>query len=138
MPAETPKIPEAELDVLVALRRHGPSTVADLVRRLGSARPMTHGSMATLLGRLEQKKLVARRKGEVGKAFVFSATSRAEGAVRGTVRRLLGRVLGGDRVVLVASLLEDASLDEDEIARLEALVGELAAGRSTRRRRRNP
>lgn len=134
MPTGNAKLPEAELDVLVSLRRRGPGTAPELVRRLESTRPMTPGSMATLLARLERKKLVTRRKGEVGKAFVFSATTRAEGALHGTVERLVARVFGGDRVVLVASLLESASLDDKEIARLETLVGELAAGRAARKR----
>ena len=132
MPAAKVRIPEAELDVLVALRRAGPCTVRHIVRLLRASRPMTHGSAATLLTRLEAKGLVARRKADQGKAFVYHATPRAEGALRGTVHRLVSRLFGGDRMVLVASLLEDDPPDAAEIVRLEALLAELATARAAR------
>jgi predicted transcriptional regulator len=128
-----PKVPEAELDVLVVLRRIGPMPAADLVRALSSTRPMTHGSAATLLARLEAKQLVTRRKADTGKAFVYSATPRAEGALSGTVARLVARLFGGDRMVLVASLLETQPLDAAEVSRLEKLVADLGAARVSAR-----
>ena len=134
MRARPVRVPEAEMDVLVVLRRLGPLPVADLVRALARTRPMSHGSAGTLLSRLEAKGLVTRRKGAVGKAFVFSATERAEGALRRAVDHVLTRVFGGDRRVMVASLLETEPLDQDEVARLERMVSDLVAARRKRRK----
>jgi BlaI family transcriptional regulator, penicillinase repressor len=124
---EAPRVPEAELDVLAALRRRGPLLAADLIAELSATRPLSHGSITTLLARLEKKGLVSRRKADVGKAFVYSATPRADRAVRGTVERLVARVFGGDRMVLVAALFESRALDADEVERLERMVADLTA-----------
>jgi predicted transcriptional regulator len=127
------RVPEAEMDVLAILRRKGPMLAADLVRALARSRPMTHGSAGTLLARLEAKGLVTRRKGETGKAFLFTATPRAESALRRSIERLVARVFGGDRLSMVASLLESGPLDPAEIARLERLVADHATVNSKRR-----
>jgi predicted transcriptional regulator len=127
-------VPEAELDVLACLRRSGEATAAEVGRALASRRPMAHGSIVTLLTRLEARGLVTRRKGPVGKAFLFRSTPRAEGAVRHLVRSLVGRVFGGDRVFFVASLLEAAPPSRRELDRLRRLLADL----TDRRRARSP
>jgi predicted transcriptional regulator len=43
---------------------------------------MAHGSVLTLLGRLERRGLVARKKGPSGKAFVYMPTGRHTAALR--------------------------------------------------------
>ena len=126
------RVPDAEMDVLVILRRQGDMAAADLVRALAPTRPMSHGSVGTLLARLEAKGLVTRRRQEVGKAFLFSATPRAEGALRRAVEGLMTRVFGGDRMAMVASLLDARPLDADELARLDRVVAGLAAARRRR------
>jgi predicted transcriptional regulator len=118
-------VPEAELDVLSALRRSGEATASDLGRALAANRPLAHASVVTLLMRLEARGLVARRRGETGKAFVYRATPRAETALRDLIDSLVARVFGGDRVGFVASFLESGPPSRDEAARLRALLGEL-------------
>jgi len=129
-PAPTPRtprraVPEAELDVLSELRRAGEATAADLARALAPYRPLAHASVVTLLSRLEGRGLVARRRGHVGKAFVFCATPRAETALRGLLDRLVARVFGGDRIGFVASFLESGPPTAAESERLRALLREL-------------
>lgn len=126
-------MPEAELEVLASLRHAGEATARDVGRALAPSRPMAHGSIVTLLTRLENKGLVARRKGPVGKAYLFRPTPRAEGVVRHLLRRLMGRVFGGDRVFFVASLLEAAPPSPREIERLRSLLADI-----TERRRERP
>ena len=60
------RTPRAELDVLGCLWQHGRATARELREAMGGYRPMTHGSMVTLLKRLEAKGLVTKRKGPVG------------------------------------------------------------------------
>ena len=125
-------VPEAELDVLSALRRAGEATAADLVRALAAQRPLAHASVVTLLTRLEGRGLVARRRGEVGKAFVYRSTPRAETALRGLIDRLVARVFGGDRIGFVASFLESGPPTAAEAEKLRALLGELSRRRGSR------
>ena len=131
------RIPEAEMDVLVVLRRGGDMPIADIVRALSSTRPMTHGSAGTLLARLEAKGLVAKRRHTVGKAHLFTATPRAEGALKRAVERLVTRVFGGDRLAMVASLLGSEPLERSELERLERVVADLGEARARRRSTRS-
>ena len=126
------RLPEAELDLLAELRRAGETRAADLRRGLLPRRPMAHGSVLTLLGRLEAKGLVTRRKGDAGKAYLYAATPRAERAIHDLVSRWVQRLFARDRTAFVASLLDKEPPSADEIQRLERM---LDSHRATGRRR---
>jgi BlaI family transcriptional regulator, penicillinase repressor len=119
-----PKLPDAEMDVLGCVYRRGEATAREIREDLSSERPMAHGSVLTLLKRLEQRKLVTRRKADVGKAFVYSPTRKRSTAVRPVLKRLVNRVFGGDSVALVASLFETRPPTASELADIEALLRE--------------
>ena len=99
------RLPDAELDVLSALWRNGESTARQVRESLAEVRPLAHASVVTLLRRLEKKGFLRRRKGPVGKAFLFEATRQPDGVGRGLVRDLLQRVFANDGLSLVASVL---------------------------------
>lgn len=120
-------LPEAELEVLVRLHQAGEAEASEIRRRLTPVRPLSHASVMTLLGRLEAKGLVRRRKAEVGKAFVFSATLDPEITYRSVVGRMLERVFADDPVALVSSLFGARAPNERELERLKTLVEKLHA-----------
>lgn len=122
-------MPDAERDVLSALCRAKDSTAAALRDALEPIRPMAHGSILTLLGRLEAKGLVRRRKGDAGKAFVYRPTAAGRAMFQPVVRKILDHVFGGDRVHFVASLLEAKPPDAQEIESLQRLLDDLRARR---------
>jgi len=97
---------------------------------------MAHGSVATLLGRLETKGLVTRRRAPVGKAFLYRPSPSAEGALRGVFDKVVARLFGEDRMMFVASLLESKPPTLAEIDRLEGLLSDLRVRRATKRKRR--
>jgi predicted transcriptional regulator len=119
------RIPDAELDVLACLERLGESTARQLRETMRAYRPMAHGSMMTLLKRLEERGLVAREKAGVGKAFVFRCRPAAAGTLRGALTRLRERLFDGDSVALVASLFEGRPPDSAELAELQELLDKL-------------
>ena len=120
-----PRVPDAEIELLSCLQRRGEATARELREDLWSERPMAHGSVLTLLGRLERRGLVSRRKGPVGKAFVYSATRQASTTVRPVLKRLLTRVFNGSSVDLVASLFETKPPTPRELEEIQRLVGDL-------------
>jgi len=130
------RLPAAELDVLTHLRTAGEATAAEIGAALASHRPMAHGSVATLLVRLEAKGLVTRRRAPVGKAFLYQPTARAEGALRGVFDTVVARLFGEDRMLFVASLLESKPPTLDEIDRLQGLLSELRSRRAPARKAR--
>ena len=121
----TKNVPTAELEVLACLRQMKQATVREIRERMQPYRPMAHGSVVNLLKRLEAKKLVAKKKGPIGKAFVYRQTA-ATGSIYGNLLdRLLNRVFGGDSLALVASLFETKPPDGRQLDRLEQLLDEL-------------
>jgi len=118
------QIPDAELDVLACLWKHGQLTARAVRERLSDHRPMTHAAVSTLLGRLQDKDMVAREKGPVGKAFLY----RAKGDPRKTYRRIVGdmveRIFSGNAMALVSTLLEARLLSRDELPQLRKLLDE--------------
>jgi BlaI family penicillinase repressor len=124
-----PRLPDAELDVLACLWRRGKATARQVREALERYRPMAHGSVATLLGRLQSKGLVSREKGAVGKAFVYAPTVRQRLGYRRVVRELLRRIFGGNSVALVASLFETQPPTSAELEDLQRLLDELRTKR---------
>jgi predicted transcriptional regulator len=127
------KVPAAEFDVLACLQRLDQATARDIRECLSEYRPMAHGSVMNLLKRLEAKSLVARRKGSVGKAFVYFPTRTAASVRSGSLRRIVDRVFGGDSLALMASLFETRPPSPDELAKLEQLLKKLRNDRIKKR-----
>lgn len=118
-------VPAAELDVLAVLRNNGALTAREAREKLQEYRPMTHGAVATLLKRLEQKGLVASRKGGGGKSFLYEAVRQAEEPIRNWLGSTLKRVFQGDQVAFVASLFETRPPTSLEVEQLQAMLDEL-------------
>ena len=129
------RLPDAELEVLAALWRHGSATARQIREALHRHRPMAHGSVLTLLGRLQTKGLVARRKGPVGKAFVYQPTRSAAPTYRRIVKDLVQRIFGGNSIALVTSLFESKPPTPHELDALQSLLDQLRTQRSKQEKR---
>ncbi len=116
------QLPNAELDVLACLWREGEATARRVREMLKRHRPMAHGSVVTVLIRLEGKRLVIKEKGPAGKAFVFRAARRPEATYRSLCRDLLVRVFAGDTVLMVRSLLDAQPPTAEQSAGLARLL----------------
>jgi BlaI family transcriptional regulator, penicillinase repressor len=118
-------LPDAELEVLACLWRVGESTARDVREAIKGYRPLSHSAVSTLLSRLQEKGLVCRRKGPVGKAFLFRAADRPKRTRRKLVGDLLERVFGGDALAVVSSLFETRPPSAAELDRLQQLLDQL-------------
>jgi len=118
-------LPEAEMEVLAVLHARGEADAREVREALEAYRPMSHASVLTLLGRLEAKELVTRRKGEVGKAYVYAAARSTKPMVRTLVRRMVRRIFANDPARLVASLFDAKPPTRDELRQIRELVEKL-------------
>jgi BlaI family transcriptional regulator, penicillinase repressor len=118
-------LPPAERDVLICLHRHRQATARELRESLLKIRPMAHGSVLTLLNRLEAKGLVKKEKGMIGKAFVYEARQQPRTTLGGIVRQVVQRVFHGDSVALVASLFETKPPTAAEVEKLQRMLDDL-------------
>jgi predicted transcriptional regulator len=121
----TARIPEAEADVLGVLFDAEEATARTVREQLARKRPMAHGTVVTLLRRLEDRGLVKRRKADQGKAFVYRPTKAHARTFGPVVSSLMQRAFGGKPAALVASLFETRQPSAEEIDELEALVDRL-------------
>lgn len=115
-------LPEAEMEILAVLEAHGEADARRIRETLASFRPMGHASVLTLLGRLEAKSLVKRRKADVGKAYVYTATRSTQPLIGRLVRRMVRRIFANDSASLVAALFESKPPNDDELRQIRALV----------------
>ena len=116
------RLPDAERDVLACLRRLGEATVKDLRSELEPIRKMEAASTLTLLKRLEAKNLVAKRKADKGKAFIFFATEESVQACRGLMSDLFQRVFAGDTMAFMSSFFEAKKPTAGEIEQMQQLL----------------
>lgn len=113
------------MEVLAVLHVRGEVDAREIREALEAYRPMSHASVLTLLGRLEAKELVTRRKGPVGKAFVYAAAKSPRPMYRSLVRRIVRRIFANDPARLVASLFDAKPPTRDELRQIRELVEDL-------------
>lgn len=128
-------IPSAELDVLACLWQEGPVTARRIREMMRKYRPMAHGSVVTLLTRLEEKDMVSKKKGNVGKAFLFSAARKPEAMYRKLTKEMVNRVFAGNVATMVCALFDAQAPTKDELTQIQKAVNSSKRkAKSTRRR----
>jgi len=91
-----------ELECLSVLWPMGEGTVRDIHRALAASRPRAYTTVLTIMDRLEQKGIVARRK--VGRAFHYRARLSAEEARLKAVEKIVEGFFDGSSEALAAHL----------------------------------
>ena len=118
------RLSDAEWDVMEVLWSAAqPLTATDIAARVPDSREWTLATVKSLLSRLLAKRAVAPKKD--GRRFLYSPAIERDPCVADESRRFVGRLFGGKLSPLFAHLAEEESLDEDDIARIEALLKEL-------------
>ncbi len=120
--SKSQRLPNAELDVIACLWRDGEATARNIRETMWKYRPMAHGSVVTLLTRLEDKGMVTKRKGDFGKAFIFKPSRPPEQTYRFLTKDMVNRVFAGNSVQMVTSLLEGASVTKKDCEQIAALA----------------
>lgn len=131
-PSSREKLPDAELEVLACLWQRGEATAREVREEMAPYRPMAHGSTVTLLTRLEKRGLVTKRKGNVGKSFVYNAACGPDPFYRRIMANLHAYVFGGNGVAMVTSLFETRPPTPDELEELQSLLNKLRKDQNTR------
>ena len=107
-----------ELDVMAVIWERGSATVAEV--KAGIADDLAYPTVLTILRTLEAKKHV--RHTLEGKAFRYRPVLKSAVAGSSVLKRVLDKVYRGSRELLVAGLLADEEIDEQELRRLRKLV----------------
>jgi predicted transcriptional regulator len=118
------RLSDAELSVMEVLwSASGPLTAAEIAERVPADRDWSFATVKSLLSRLLSKKAVSPAKD--GRRFLYSPAIEREPYVAAESRRFVTRLFGGKLSPLFARLAEDEALDDDDLARIEAIIREL-------------
>jgi len=123
MAGKTPRVSDAELQVLQLLWDEAPLGATDIAERIGPSNGWSLATVKTLLSRLLAKGAIAAAPD--GRRFHYRPAIE-KGAVAGKqAGKLVERLFGGRVSPLVAQLAEQGDLDPEDLAELEALVKRL-------------
>lgn len=111
---------ERELDVMAALWRDGPGTVAEVRDRLPDG--LAYNTVLTILRNLEGKQFVGHTA--EGRTFRYFPAVTEHAVSSSALSRLVGKLFRGSALRAVANLVEQDSLSRDELRDLHRLLDE--------------
>ncbi|HZR56124.1 MAG TPA: BlaI/MecI/CopY family transcriptional regulator [Terriglobales bacterium] len=119
-PKKSATLTEAELRLMDLLWQKGPSTVQQVVDALPEKQPLAYNSVLTTMRILEKKAYVEHVKD--GRAHVYKPLVERKEASRFEIRHLVNRFFKDSHEALVLNIIEDQSIDAEELKRLRELV----------------
>jgi BlaI family transcriptional regulator, penicillinase repressor len=119
-PRKSPTLTEAELRLMDVLWQKNQATVHELLSALTQKPALAYNSVLTTIRILEKKGYVQHVKD--GRAHVYMPVVGRKEATRFAVRNLVTRFFQDSHEALVLNLLEDKSLDEEELRRLSEML----------------
>jgi predicted transcriptional regulator len=120
---------DGELEILNVLWEAGPSGLGRVHEMLSTRRPVALTTVATMLKTMRSKGLVVR--GDGPKGHVYTAALTHDDAAAGLVGKLLRHVFDGSARRLVAHLIREGTLDENERQEVLALLNASDSKRAT-------
>lgn len=111
---------EAELRIMNVLWDRGSSTVHEVLQSLPTEPALAYNSILTIIRILEAKGYVRHMKDR--RAHVYTAKVDREAASRFEVKHLVSRFFRNSPEMLVLNILEDESIDADELERVRQLL----------------
>ena len=119
MPA-APHLTDLQLAVMRALWSRGSATVTELCEDLRSERNLAPTTVATLLSRLEKRRLV--RHHTQARQYVYQPVVTEAAVRRSMVGALAERLFDGDVPAFVSHLLTAGDVSPGDLARVKALI----------------
>jgi BlaI family transcriptional regulator, penicillinase repressor len=122
---DTTQLTELQLSLLRVLWTRGEATVQDMVEALRPERDLAPTTVATLLSRLEKRRVVSHTTRM--RQYVYRARV-SEGAVRASmVNGLTDTLFGGDVAALMSHLLDARAVSPGDLERVRELIARAEA-----------
>jgi len=113
---------EAELRIMNVLWDRGSATVHDVLDAFPAKPSLAYNSVLTIIRILEKKGYVKHVKEEDKRAHVYLPQVDRKDATRFEVRHLVSRFFGNSHEQLALNVLEETSIDAEELHRLRKLL----------------
>lgn len=111
---------ELELEVLHVLWDGGPKSGHEIRDQLEPGRKLTYQSVMTILGIMEEKKFVSRKKS--GGRYTYRASVTRNATSKKMLRDVVKRLFRGSSHAAMIGLLQSSELDADQISELKQLI----------------
>ena len=111
---------EAELRIMNVLWDRGSATVHEVLQALPESPPLAYNSILTIIRILEKKGYVRHQKDK--RAHIYLPKVDRKDATRFEVRHLVSRFFGNSHELLALNVLEETSIDAEELGRLRQLL----------------
>ena len=117
---DTVRLTGLQLSILRVLWERGEATTQDVWEHLTRARPLALTTVATLMSRLERKKVLTHSR--EGRQYVYRATVTRSEVRRSKVKELAENLFGGDPTALLSHLVRADDVDPEELRRIRDLL----------------
>ena len=121
---KTPKISEAEWEVMKVLWSTSPATANDVVKTLSGKTVWKRETIRTLINRLVQKKAVGFEK--KGRQYHYFPLVTEGECIRAEARSFLKRLGGGSIEPMLVAFVEEEHLSPEKITRLRRILKKAA------------
>ena len=111
---------EAELRIMNVLWERGSATVHEVLEAIPAKPALAYNSVLTIVRILEKKGYVKHVKDK--RAHVYIAEVGRKDATRFEIRHLVSRFFGNSHELLVLNVLEETSIDSEELGRLRQIL----------------
>ena len=122
MRPKSPTLTANELEMMRIVWRHdAPVTVRDVYEELRTRRPVAYTTVMTSMKTLEQKGYLKATQHD--RAYLYRPSKPKQQVIRAMVREFVDRVFNGSAGPLVAHLVEDDRLTEEELREITRMMG---------------
>jgi len=111
-----------QLRIMTVLWNRGRATAREITETLTRRKRIAHSTVQTLLRKLEAKGAVGHDQED--RTFVFYPLVTREEVVRSDMRNLAARLFDGSAYGLVAHLIREDMISDEDLDRIEALIRE--------------
>jgi BlaI family transcriptional regulator, penicillinase repressor len=119
---KSPTLTEAELRIMNVLWERGTATVHEMLGAFPAKPALAYNSVLTIVRVLEKKGYVKHVKEADTRAHVYLPQVDRRDATRFEVRHLVSRFFGNSHEQLALNVLEETSIDAEELLRLRQLL----------------
>jgi len=106
------------------LWQKGSATVQQVLDNLADRPSLAYNSVLTTIRILEKKGYVKHQKADDARAFTYVPLIGRQEATRFEIKHLVSRFFGDSHELLVMNILENSSIDEEELKRLRKALDE--------------
>ena len=123
---KTPKISQAEWEVMEVLWKTSPLTANDIVEKLTARTPWKRETIRTLINRLVRKKAIGFEKN--GRQYDYFPLVTQDQCIKDETQSFLRRFGGRAIEPMLAAFVEEKQLSPEKIAKLRQILDRKQAG----------